>query len=394
MPSIDLRAVSELFDIDRRDLTDDQTVDLLMARQRLINHLMAERAADIVEVCTRTGTDPSDIPVRADEFHPLEVGCALTLTRRASVRETTLSFELVRRLPAVWSALSVGDIDWARARTFVDGLDHLDPITAREIAERALPEAPGLTTGKLAALLRRLCLDHDPDDARDRYAKSVKDRTVMTFASNDGTGTIHGFNLPADRLNQAMGHVEALARQQGDDRTIDQKRADVFLDLLSGRCSHLHRGATTQLDVTVDLETLLGLRDRAAHIPGWGPVITDIARQALDGQDHLKVTVADADASVAVTARAPSVVQRRIVRHRYPTCIFPGCRMPATRSDIDHRIRHADGGKTRIDGLAPLCRYHHRAKDEGGWRYDTTDEGTIIWISPLGRRYTSDPRGP
>ena len=52
-------------------------------------------------------------------------------------------------------------------------------------------------------------------------------------------------------------------------------------------------------------------------------------------------------------------------------------------------------GLTAPDSFAmPLCRYHHRAKDEGGWRYDTTDEGTIIWISPLGRRYTSDPRGP
>lgn len=394
MFDIDLRPVSSLFGTDRRDLTDTQTVDLLVARQRLINHLMAQRAADIVEVCSRTGTDPDDLPVHADEFHPLEVACALTLTRRMSERETTASFDLVRRLPNVWQALSDGDIDWARARVFIDGLDHIDPHTARAIADQALPSAPALTTGRLAALLRRLCLEHDPDDAWERYENSVDDRAVMTFASNDGTGTIYGLNLPADRLNEAMGHVEALARQLGDDRTIDQKRADVFLDLLSGRCSHLHQGATTQLDVTVDLETLLGLRDRAADIPGWGPVISDIARRVLDEHDRLRVTVSDADAAVQVTARTPSAAQQRIVRRRYPTCVFPGCRMPATQSDIDHRIRHTDGGETRIADLAPLCRYHHRAKDEGGWRYDVTDDGQIIWISPLGRRYTSDPRGP
>lgn len=394
MFDIDLHAVSELLPADRSDLTDAETVELLVARQRLINHLMAQRAVDIVEVCTRTGTDPEDIPVEADEFHPLEVACALTLTRRMSEREVSLSFELLRRLPAVFAALSDGSIDWSKGRVFVEGLDHLDTATAQTIADQALPKAPALTTGRLAALLRRLCLEHDPDDARDRYERSVEDRAVMTFASNDGTGTIYGLNLPADRLNQAMGHVEALARRHGDERTIDQKRADVFLDLLSGRCSHLHQGATTQLTVTVDLETLLGLRDKAADIPGWGPVVSEIARKALTEDDTLKVTVADADAAVEVTARTPSVAQQRIIRHRHPTCVFPGCRMPATQSDIDHRIRHTDGGQTRIEDLAPLCRYHHRAKDEGGWRYDVTDDGQIIWISPLGRRYTSDPRGP
>lgn len=68
--------------------------------------------------------------------------------------------------------------------------------------------------------------------------------------------------------------------------------------------------------------------------------------------------------------------------------------MPAMRSDLDHRIPHASGGPTQVDNLFPLCRFHHRGKDEGGWRYDIDPDGTIVWRSPLGRTYTVDPRGP
>ena len=58
------------------------------------------------------------------------------------------------------------------------------------------------------------------------------------------------------------------------------------------------------------------------------------------------------------------------------------------------RYRHTDGGPTRTDNLAPLSHYHHRAKDDGGWTYQTHPDRTIRWTSPLGLTYTIDPRGP
>jgi hypothetical protein len=120
-----------------------------------------------------------------------------------------------------------------------------------------------------------------------------------------------------------------------DDRTLDQKRADVLLDLLCG-------GATEQATAprcrfVVDLETLIGLQDRVADIPGWGPVVSDVARQALtkDETGRLRVRVVDGDDAVDVTTRRPNAAQRRSVRHRHPTCVFPGCRLPARRADLD-----------------------------------------------------------
>jgi hypothetical protein len=51
---IPIEALAEaLASVDRSTLTDEETVAVLRSRQRLINHLMAERAADIVEVSRR-----------------------------------------------------------------------------------------------------------------------------------------------------------------------------------------------------------------------------------------------------------------------------------------------------------------------------------------------------
>lgn len=382
-----------LASIDRASLTDAETVDLLRARQRLVNHLMAERAADIVEVVARHDGSPMAALDEYGEFSPLEVGSALTLTRRAAEGEVGVAFDLVTRLPAVWESVHVGDLDWSRARVIVRAVEHLPDDQAVAVAGEVLAIAPTLTTGQLAARLRRVSLEVAPEDAADRFQAAIERRRVETWPHPDGTGDLIASGLPPDRLNQAYDHIDRLARALHDDgRTLDQRRVDVLLDLLTGSAS----GATcTDLLVTVDLETLVGLAERAADIPGWGPVLGDIARQALEeGPDgRLRVRVDDADASVDVTARRPTAAQRRQVRRRFPTCVFPGCRMPARKTDLDHVRRHVDGGPTHTGNLAPLCRFHHRAKDEGRWRYCRVGHA-IVWTSPLGLTYTVEPQGP
>ncbi len=391
LPAADLP--DALAAIDRKLLSDAETVEVLRARQRLINHLMAERAADMVEVCSRHEGSPVEQLHEYGEFAPLEVGSALVLTRRAAEAEVGIAFDLVTRLPEAWQAVHAGDLDWPRARALVRAVEHLADHAARRVVDEVLPVAATLTTGQLAARLRRAALEAHPEDAVDRFEAATEARRVEIWPQPDGTGDLIASGLPPDRLNQAFDHIDRLARALHDDgRTLDQRRVDVLLDLLTGSTA----GATcTDLVVTVDLETLIGLTDRSAEIPGWGPVIADVARQALEtGPDgRLRVRVDDADASVDVRTRRPSAAQRRRVRRRFPTCVFPGCRMPARRADLDHVWRHADGGPTHTGNLAPLCRFHHRAKDEGRWRYCVVGR-TIVWTSPLGLTYVVEPQGP
>ena len=82
------------------------------------------------------------------------------------------------------------------------------------------------------------------------------------------------------------------------------------------------------------------------------------------------------------------------VRCRDLTCRFPGCSQPATEADIDHTIAWPIG-PTCASNLKCLCRRHHLLKTfwggPSGWRDRQLPDGTIVWTSPHGRTYVTEP---
>ncbi len=76
--------------------------------------------------------------------------------------------------------------------------------------------------------------------------------------------------------------------------------------------------------------------------------------------------------------------QHNSVTARDRTCIFPGCRMPATNCDLDHRRPFAEHPETSTDGLAPLLRrHHHTTRHRQGWTYQPLPNGDYLWTSPV-----------
>ena len=105
------------------------------------------------------------------------------------------------------------------------------------MVERIIEAAARLTTGQLNALIRRVCVQADPDDAANRYREAVDGRRVVVEPSVDGTAHLFGLDLPPDRVAAAMRRIADLAqtlKTVDETRTFDQIRADVFLDLLEG----------------------------------------------------------------------------------------------------------------------------------------------------------------
>jgi hypothetical protein len=194
-----------------------------------------------------------------------------------------------------------------------------------------------------------------------------------------------------------INRLAKAAKIADDPRTMDQIRADVFLDLLNGRQTAHTRDTRGVVDLRVDLTTLAQLDDNPAEIPGWGPVVADIARQVARGDARWRVTVTDPDTGEVVhsgtTRRRPTTSQRRHLESSHPTCIFPGCRMPAGQSDLDHRHAWSEGGTTEDDNLAPLCRRDHLLKHHG-WRAWKIRPGVYLWTSPLGHSYTVRAQPP
>jgi hypothetical protein len=334
-------------------------------------------------------------PALAMEAAVAETRAALSLTRRAAESDLDLAWTLRERLPDVLEALRQGSLDLRRARVIADETSHLGEAAARGVAEQALGFAEGRTTGQLRALIRRLCIQVDPESAVHRYEQSVCERQVVAELTEDSTADIRAFGLPPDRVAAIMSRLTTMAqslRVGGEVRTIDQLRADVFLDLLEGNDAGRARGS---IDMRVDLTTLAGLDDNPAELAGFGPVVADIARQMteLHGPSW-RFGVTDSRGSIVgsgTTRRRPNAELRRFVETRDVSCVFPGCRMPATGCDLDHRMRVVDGGATHEDQLAPLCRHDHVVRHRHGWEHGRHPDGSFVWISPLGVEYSRPP---
>jgi hypothetical protein len=394
-----------LFRIERSRLNGHDLVVVMRAEARMEAHYAAERMATITEVAYSPNGDADSGVERSEglaEFAADDVGAALNLTRRTADAELGFALEIRELLPLVWEALSQGGIDVRRARTIVHGTSHLSEDTAREVVERIIETAPGLTTGQLAARIRRLCIQTDPEEARTRYDQALSDRRILIEATTDGTADLRAYGLPADRAAAISRKLNRLARnlkKHDGSRTMDQLRTDIFVDLLSG--DH-HSGGTDRgiVDIRVDLTTLAGLDEKPAEIPGYGPVIADIARQVAAKQQtsEWRYAATDCDSGQAlhsgITCRRPTAALKRHVQTQHPTCVFPGCRMPSVDCDLDHRVAVIDGGATTPCNLAPLCRHHHRVKHQAPWKPTPTPDGGHTWLSRLGHTYTTSGQSP
>ncbi len=383
-----------LASIDRTRLIGHDLVALLQAWSRQVAHDQAQFHAVVAETAHATEGDTTERSPVVVEYTSDEIRAALHLTRRAA--DTTLELALgLQRLPGVWEALHDGRVDLPRVRVFCEGTDHLEESTAREAVDVVLGAAVGLTTGQLAARLRKVTLGLDPDDATRRYETAVEQRCVVLHQGADGTAQLVASHLPADKAVAAMRHVNRLAHQskrEGDPRSIDQLRVDITLDLMCG-----------QGEAAGEVGWWHGRHHRRPRHPGRSLRHTGGTQRVRTGggrpnpsgsrtpeptQWRVRVTHPD-DGDLlwnGVTKRRPTTGLRRQVEARSPTCVFPGCRMPATQCDLDHTIDHAHGGPTSEANLEPLCRHDHNVKHHAGWILQRTPNG-YTWTSRLGHKY-------
>ncbi|MBI1845354.1 MAG: HNH endonuclease [Candidatus Rokubacteria bacterium] len=92
---------------------------------------------------------------------------------------------------------------------------------------------------------------------------------------------------------------------------------------------------------------------------------------------------------VGARTRAIPPALRRALQHRDVGCRFPGCGLRFTQG---HHLRHwAEGGPTTLSNLALLCRRHHRAVHEEGYRVERGPGGTLRFWRPDGRRLPELP---
>ena len=213
------------------------------------------------------------------EFAADEIRAALTWTRRKADTELGLALRLAGELRPTWRCLHGGRIDLGRtwvinnATSALHDCDAADAATLAGVQDKVLDYATSHTTGQVAANLRRLILIADPDAAQKRYEDAVAERrvalrgcrTMMAAATcTASTCRSSGPRWPGPRI-EAFAKVARLA---GDIRTIDQIRADVYLDLL---CGHHSTGTSTSTSNRGDRDSDRGTLPLAAL--GAGPCV-------------------------------------------------------------------------------------------------------------------------
>lgn len=391
--------------VDRCRLNGHDVVRLMRAEARLENAAGAAKLASVAEVafCPPGNADSAvERSPGAVEYAASEVAAGLTLTRRAADTLVDEALWLTSSGRRVMDAMAAGRVSRAKMKVLENSVSHLDTETVDAVFDSVLGEAAGLTTGQLRYRVSKQVMIEDPDGAKSSFHEGLNDRKMVSYSNPDFTGCLHLCSCHPNDVAAAAKNVDRLARELkdlGDERCLDEIRADVALDLLQGKtvdgAGVVNGGGRVHLHVP--LETLAQLADTPGQLAGYAPVIADIARQValkqVDGEWTWVVTRDDEIISTGTTRYRPRAAQKRRARAEYPTCVHPGCRYDSEDCDLDHRKPHSEGGRTHNDNLAPLCRYHHMTRHHTPWEYQRQPNGDHHWTSPLGHTYVTR-RGP
>jgi hypothetical protein len=85
---------------------------------------------------------------------------------------------------------------------------------------------------------------------------------------------------------------------------------------------------------------------------------------------------------VGRASRVVTPAQRTALAVRDGGCVFAGCDRPLAWCEAHHLVHWLDGGPTDLANLALLCRAHHRAVHEGGWRLERRPSNHPSTIQP------------
>ncbi len=144
---------------------------------------------------------------------------------------------------------------------------------------------------------------------------------------------------------------------------------------------------TTQISVTIPIDSLAGLTETPGQLSGYGILPADLVRRLAAGDARWRHILTDRATGAVLDAgtwsyRPPAGLVRH-VRTRDVTCRFPGCAVTARECDLDHLIPFPLG-PTSAENLHALCRRHHRLKHDDNWTVEPLPDHGLRWTSPLG----------
>lgn len=335
----------------------------------------------------------------------------------------------LRDLPAVAAALADGRVRPAHAAAIVDGATLLGGEVIDECADVLLEAAAAGEPSRLRAALRGYGAAVDNPRAVREAERRAEGRWLDLASTFDGAVAVHGM-LGAEDGALVKAAVDALSAPAGgdDDRSPTQRRADALVEVCrrqitgtpipdmglpaaadsipSGRPdghaesaapaeqrprSPRVAGSAVSLVVVTDLATLERRAGGFGRLPDGAVLRGETVRRLACDASITRVITGPASQPLDVgrSRRAATAAQRTALRIRDGGCRFPGCDRPPEWTDVHHVIAWASGGATDVDAMVLLCRKHHTAVHEGGWRIRTSGPGQFVFVNPRGRHDVS-----
>ncbi|HET9975138.1 MAG TPA: DUF222 domain-containing protein, partial [Streptosporangiaceae bacterium] len=363
-----------------------------------------------------------DVSVRRDEESrgvrqerrgrgvPSEVALARRESPHRGRQHVGLARILVDEMPCTRRALREGRIDEWRAMLLVRETACLSLADRRTVDRRLagdLDRVQKMGVRELEGAARALAgeLDAAACVLRRRIAESQRHVTLRPVPD---TMTRLSAELPVAQgvaVFKALSEAADSARAAGDSRSRGQVMADTLAQRVLGTTA---AGAPTPVPVPVPVpvevelvvsdQVLLGTREDAAHLAGYGPIPAELARELAKHADHhglatIRRLYQSPDTGQLVAMDSRSRCYRgglaRFIRLRDQTCRTPWCDAPIRHSD--HPDPVAADGETSRHNSAGLCEACNYAKQAPGWSVTVvdTEPHTIQIHTPTGQTHHS-----
>jgi len=228
-------------------LSDDHLLEMVVDAERVLSWAAAVQAEAVAALAGRQlGPLPADHPTGISEpvgggnisewcVDELATALRATTTRAGQLLRFALG---LADLSATYAMLRDGLIDKSRASVVTLGVEGLSPHVAHAVERAVLPGAVESTAGQLRAAVGRAVADADPEGIRRRNRVERAGRRVAIYPDpTSGTAAVTAQGLDATDARAVWESLDAIAHAAdgtGDPRTLDARRADALVALLTG----------------------------------------------------------------------------------------------------------------------------------------------------------------
>jgi hypothetical protein len=291
----------------------------------------------------------------------------------------------MKSLPTIAAAFEAGQLSFDKARQITSVATPATDEFLLEIAQGA----SGAQLARICRALRRIDEANVPAQADEHLSR----RGLWMHWDDNGMLELKAKLTPEDAA-VVQAALESITGSRpvpeptddGVKDPADDRWAARNADALVAMCEHVVAGgaenlitttAARQVVVHVDVGVLTGeANDGRCYVEGGSPLSADAARRI--GCDAEVIGVIERKGLPIDVGRKQRIVPERLrlalhVRDRF--CRFPGCAVPAHRTEAHHIEHWALGGETVLDNLLLLCGFHHRRHHSGAFRIRKTAHG-------------------